>query len=50
MLDAPRYVTIAAIHRDLEIEMVKKEIERYSEHYEERFRTDPNELVTNLLT
>ena len=49
MLDAPRYVTIAAIHRDLEIETVKKEIERYSEHYEERLRTHPNELATNLL-
>ena len=30
MLDAPWYVTNAAIHRDLEIETVKKEIERYS--------------------
>ena len=49
MLNAPWYVTNAAIHRDLQIETVKKEIERYSEHYEERFRTHPNELATNLL-
>ena len=49
MLDFPWYVTNAAIHRDLEIETVKKEIERYSEHYEERFRTHPTELATNLL-
>ena len=40
----------AAIYRDLEIETVKKEIERYSEHYEERLiRTHPNESATNLL-
>ena len=49
MLDAPSYVTNTAIHRDLEIETVKKEIERYSEHYEERLRTHPNKLATNLL-
>ena len=49
MLDTPWYVTNGAIHRDLEIERVKKEIERYSEHYEERLRTQPNELTTNLL-
>ena len=49
MLDAPWYVTNAVIHRDLEIETVKKEIERYSEHYKERIRTHPNELATNLL-
>ena len=49
MLDARWYVTNAAIHRDLEIEMVKKEIERYSEHYEERIRTRPNELATIVL-
>ena len=49
MLDAPWYVTNAAIHRDLEIETVKKEIKRYSEHYEERLRIHRNELATNLL-
>ena len=49
MLDAPWYVTNAAIHRDLAIETVKKEIKRYSEHYEERLRAHPNELATNLL-
>ena len=35
MLDAPYFMTNAEIHRDLEIETVKKEIERYSEHQEE---------------
>ena len=49
MLDAPWYAINAATHRDLEIETVKKEIERYSEHYEERLRRHPNELATNLL-
>ena len=39
----------AAIHGDLEIETVKKEIERHSDDYEERLRTHPNELATNLL-
>ena len=49
MLDAPWYGTNSAIHRDLEFKTVKKEIERYSEHYEQRLRTHPNELATNLL-
>ena len=49
MLDAPWYVKNAAIHRDLKIETEKKGIARYSEHYEERLRTHPNELATNLL-
>ena len=49
MLDALWYVTNAAIHRDLEIETVKKEIERYSEHYEDRLKTHSNELATKLL-
>ena len=49
MLNAPWYVTNAAIHRDLEIETVKKKIERYNEYYEKRLRTHLNELVTNLL-
>ena len=49
MLDASWYVRNEVIHRDLEIETVKKEIERYSEHYEERLRTHPNELATNLV-
>ena len=44
----PWYVTNAFIHRDLEI-TIKKEIDRYSEHYEERLRTYLNELATNLL-
>ena len=49
MLDAPWYVTNAAIHRDLEKETVKKEIERCSESYEKRLRTHLNKLATNLL-
>ena len=49
MLDAPWYVINPAILRDLEIEMVKKEIERYSEHYKERLKTHPNELASNLI-
>ena len=49
MLECPWYVTNAAIHIDLEIGTVKKEIERYGEHYEERLRTYPNELATTLL-
>ena len=48
MLDTPWHVTNAAIRRDLEIDTIKK-IERYSEYYEERLRTHPNELATNLL-
>ena len=49
MLDAPWYVTNAAIHKDLEIETVKKEIERYSKNYEKRLRTHPNKLAIDLL-
>ena len=49
MLYARWYVTNAAIHKALEIETVKKEIERYSEHYKEWLRTHPNELAINLL-
>ena len=49
MLDAPWYVTNAAIYRDLEMETVKKEIERFSENYEERLGTHPNKLATDLL-
>ena len=49
MLDAPWYVTDAAIHGDLEMETVKKEIERYSENYEKRLRTHSNILATDLL-
>ena len=49
MLDAPWYVTNAAIDKHLEIDTVKKTIERYSEHYEERLRTHLNKLATNLL-
>ena len=40
MLDAPWYVTNVAIHRDLEIETVKKEIERYRKNYEKRLIKD----------
>ena len=49
MLDAPWYVTNAAIHIDFEMETVKKEIERYSGNYEKRLRTHPNKLATDLL-
>ena len=43
------YMTNTAIHRDLEIETVEKEIECYIKHHEERLRTHFNELATNLL-
>ena len=49
MLNAPWYVTNAAIHRDLDIETVKKEIERYSERYDERRKSHPKELASNIL-
>ena len=38
MLDAPWYVKNAAIHRDLEIETVKNEIEQYREHDEDSLK------------
>ena len=46
ILDVPWYVANAPIQKDLETETVKKEIERYSEHYEERLRTHHKELAT----
>ena len=49
MLDAPWYVTNAAIHRDLEMETMTKEIEHYSENYEKRLKTHPNTLAADLL-
>ena len=48
MLDAPRYVTNAVIRTDFEIEMVNKEIERYSENDEKRLRTHPKQIGDRL--
>jgi hypothetical protein len=49
IVDAPWYVPNLLIRRDLSCPTAKEEIRRYSSHYVDRLRTDPNHFAVNLL-
>lgn len=47
--NAPWYVPNDLIHKDLEVNMVKSEIAKFSEKYQDRLRVHPNRLAMQLL-
>jgi hypothetical protein len=49
IVDAPWYVPITVIRRDIQIPTVKEEISRYSSQYSARLSTHPNDLIVNLI-
>jgi hypothetical protein len=48
-MDAPWYVLITVIRRDLQTPTVKEEIRRYSSQYSARLSAHPNGLIVNLI-
>jgi hypothetical protein len=49
IVDAPWYVPNTVIRRDLQIQIVKEEIRRYSSQYSARLSAHPNDLIVNLI-
>jgi hypothetical protein len=49
IVDTPWYVPNTVIRRDLQIPTVKVEIRRYSSQYSARLRTNPNDIIANLI-
>jgi hypothetical protein len=47
-VDAPWYVSNSVIRKDLQIQTVKKEISRFSSHYDVRISVHPNERIASL--
>jgi hypothetical protein len=48
IVNSPWYVTNSVIRKDLRIPTVKKEISRFSSHYDVRISVRPNELIASL--
>lgn len=48
IVNAPWYITNAAIQRDLRVDSVKEEIQNYSIKYRDRLRAHPNKLAVKL--
>jgi hypothetical protein len=48
IVNAPWYVPISVICKDLRIPTVKEEISRFSSHYDVRISVHPNELIASL--
>jgi hypothetical protein len=48
LVNAPWYVPISVIRKDLRIPTVKEEISRFSSHYDVRISVHPNELIASL--
>jgi hypothetical protein len=49
IVDAPWYMPNTVIRRDLQIPMVKEEIQRYSSQYSARLSAHQNDLIANLM-
>jgi hypothetical protein len=49
IVDAPWYVPITVILRDLQTPTVKEEIPSYSSQYSARLSAHPNDLIVNLI-